>query len=120
MDDDVTSLLGVPKPLASARKQANHERVSILKGWRYVVRLIIYNRSKGICEIQRNCNGRAVVDIHHCYGHGRDKDDWRERPSSMLATCRQCHPRAIKHKPAGPKLAWVEEILERINETASA
>ena len=108
-------MIAAPKPRAADRKLAEYERKGELKDWREIVRAIVLRRSKGICEIRKDCKGRGVDDIHHVYGHGRDKDDWRERPSSMLATCRKCHPQAIRHKPAGPKLAWVEEILERIN-----
>ena len=109
-------MISHPKPLASARKLANHARKSQLQIWRHRQYEIVWRRSGGLCEIRRHCKGRMAVDIHHCYSRGRDMNDWREQADVMLATCRACHPQAIKHKPAGPKLAWVEDILERIND----
>ena len=102
-----------PKPRAAERKLANYERKHQLRLWRHTQYKIVWDRSGGICEI---CRKRVVNDIHHCYSRGKDMNDWREQANVMLATCRQCHPPAIKHKPAGPKLAWVEEILEEVNQ----
>ena len=104
-----------PKPRAADRKLAEHERKESLYIWRHLQYVKVLKRSGGVCEIQKNCKGREPCDIHHVYGRGKDIHDWREQADVMLATCRQCHPQPIKHKPAGPKLAWVEEILERIN-----
>jgi len=101
-----------PKPRAAERKAANHERKQQLRIWRLLQYEIVYQRSKGVCEI---CGKRVVNDIHHVYGRGKDLNDYREQSNAMLATCRKCHPQPIKHKPAGPKLAWVEEILEKVN-----
>ena len=105
-----------PKPLASARKQAEHRRKQKLYDWRKFSKGLVWIRSKGICEIQKKCKGMVMAESHHVYGHGRDINDWREQVDAQLATCRKCHPPAIKHKPAGPKLAWVEEILEKVND----
>ena len=108
-------MTAAPKPRAYERELTNAARKRDLWAWRRIEYEKVYIRSGGICEIQKKCKGRAVDDIHHVYGRGKDMYDWREDHKSMLATCRQCHPPPIKHKPAGPKLAWVEEILERIN-----
>ena len=105
----------IPKPRAAARKLANHQRKTELSRWRRIQYKAVAARSGMTCEIQKNCKGRLIADIHHVYGRGKDKYDWREQANTMLATCRQCHPPPIKHKPAGPKLRWVEEILEKIN-----
>jgi len=104
-----------PKPRAADRKLANYSRKYKLRVWRRYQYGIVWERSGGICEIQRKCKGRQSCEFHHCYGRGKDMNDWREQADVMLATCRACHPPPIKHKPAGPKLAWVEEILEKIN-----
>ena len=101
-----------PKPLASARKLANHELKVQLKLWRATQYQKAIDRDKGMCRI---CDKIVVQDVHHVYGRGKDMFDWREDYTNLMCVCRQCHPQAIKHKPAGPKLAWVEEILERIN-----
>ena len=102
-----------PKPRAAERKLANHERKANLLVWRRLQYEKVYARSKGLCEI---CGKKVVQHIHHCYSRGRDMHDWREQADVMLATCRQCHPQPIKHKPAGPKLAWVEEILQEVTQ----
>ena len=101
-----------PKPLASARKLANHERKEQLRLWRATQYRKAIERDKGMCRI---CNKRVAVDVHHVYGRGRSTGDWREHHTSLMSVCRGCHPQPIKHKPAGPKLRWVEDILERIN-----
>ena len=108
-------MIAAPKPRAADRKLANHARKQKLYDWRKITRGLVWQRSKGICEIRKNCEGRVMIESHHVYGHGKDINDWREQVDAQLATCRACHPQPIKHKPAGPKLAWVEEILERIN-----
>lgn len=104
-----------PKPLASARGLANYKRKWKLKEWRKHTRKRVWQRSGGICEIQKNCKGMIMFESHHVYGHGKDIQDWREQVDTQLATCRKCHPPKIAHKPAGPKLAWVEKILEKVN-----
>ena len=106
-------MLSHPKPRAAERKLANYECKHQLRLWRRTQKRIVVLRACGICEI---CGKRVVNDIHHVYGRGRDMHDWREQANVMLATCRQCHPPAIKHRPAGPKLAYVEEILEEVNQ----
>ena len=109
-------MISRPKPLAAMRKLANWDRKSQLQIWRHRQYAIVWRRCIGLCEIRRDCKGRMANDIHHVYGRGRDMHDWREQANVMLATCRQCHPQAIKHKPAGPKLAWVEDILDKVND----
>jgi len=104
-----------PKPRPAERKLANHERKVLLWAWRSHTRKLVWQRSGGLCEIRKECKGRVMVESHHVYGHGKDMYDWREQADAQLATCRACHPPKIAHKPAGPKLRWVEEILERIN-----
>ena len=104
-----------PKPRAAERKLANWRRKKKLDLWRVLVRGKVHRRAKGICEIQKKCKGSIMWEVHHVYGRGRDMYNWREQVDVMLATCRQCHPQPIKHKPAGPKLRWVEEILEKVN-----
>ena len=106
-------MIAAPKPLAADRKLAEYERKIALKRHRHVQYGIAEIRAiNGLCEI---CNKRLGRDCHHVYGRGRDEHDWREQANVMLIVCRECHPPPIKHKPAGPKLAWVEDILERIN-----
>jgi len=102
-----------PKPLAAARKQANHARKEQLKQWRRFAYGKAINRDSGKCRI---CEKHVAQDVHHVYGRGKDMFDWREDYTNLLCVCRKCHPPAIKHKPAGPKLAWVEEILEKVND----
>ena len=109
-------MISHPKPRAAERKLAEYRRKEQLKAWRVIVRSMIYQRAKGICEIQKLCKGNVMCEIHHVYGRGKNQHDWREQADVMLATCRKCHPQPIKHKPAGPKLAWVEEILEEVNQ----
>ena len=106
---------GYPKPLASARKLANYKRKEHLAHWRMMQYSKVYKRAKGLCEIRVTCEGRVMNDCHHVYGRGKDMYDWREQAEVMLATCRKCHTQPIKHRPAGPKLAWVEDILEKVN-----
>jgi hypothetical protein len=36
--------------------------------------------------------------MHHIYGRGKSKDDWREQPESLLWVCRECHPLPIQTK----------------------
>ena len=108
-------MISHPKPRAADRKLANHALKEQLYDWRKHTRGLVWQRSGGICEIRKECKGMVMAESHHVYGHGRNIHDWREQVDAQLATCRACHPQAIKHKPAGPKLAWVEEILERIN-----
>ena len=104
-----------PKPRAAERKLANIEQKAQWWKWRGHTKRLVWQRSGGMCEIRKKCKGMVMWESHHVYGHGRDINDWREQVDAQLATCRACHPQPIKHKPAGPKLRWVEEILEKVN-----
>ena len=105
-------MISHPKPRAAERKLANYERKRALREYRHGQYLAAMQRDGGICVI---CRKRAAVDVHHVYGRGCDFGDWREQYTNMMSVCRRCHPQPIKHKPAGPKLAWIEEILEKVN-----
>ena len=101
-----------PKPRAADRKLANHALKAQLKLWRATQYRKAIERDGGWCRI---CDKRNAADVHHVYVRGKDMFDWREDYTNLMCVCRKCHPQPIKHKPAGPKLAWVEDILEKIN-----
>ena len=105
-------MISHPKPLAAERNLANHRRGTQLRLWRVSQYRKAINRDSGMCQI---CQKMVAQDVHHVYGRGKDMFDWREDYTNLMCVCRKCHPPAIKHKPAGPKLAWVEEILEKVN-----
>ena len=48
-------MVSIPKPLAAERKLANYKRKWKLKVWRKHTRGRVWQRSGGICEIQKKC-----------------------------------------------------------------
>jgi len=94
------------------------EQHSDLLLYRASQRELAIERDGGLCQI---CAAegihREADDVHHVYGRGHKAGDWREDYKNLMCVCRECHPMPIFSKPAGENLRWVEEILEKINET---
>ena len=75
-----------PKP--ESRKAEKEVMRAELREYRRRQYLIAIERDGGMC---RHC-GRVAADVHHIYGRGRDKEDWREHHDNLECVCRECHP----------------------------
>ena len=77
-----------PQPKPISKKEENAERKQKLKEYRQEQYLLAIERDGGLC---RYC-GTTADDVHHKYGRGKESGDPREHHSSLLCTCRACHP----------------------------
>ncbi len=80
-----------PKPEPRKRQKqrasfrlADHRRQQALRA---------KDRDSWRCQI---CADKGVttraLDVHHIFGRGRTKGDWRENYMALLCVCRACHP----------------------------
>ena len=104
-------MIGVKKPSKKDRLAVKSKRESALVRYRKEQYALAWERDKGLCVF---C-GKPAQDTHHVYGRARCPGDWRENFKNLMCVCRKHHPAPIFHKPAGPKLAYVERKLEKIN-----
>jgi hypothetical protein len=83
-----------------------------------------YRRTQAALSIDRDKNycvfcyfvlgkERLREDIHHVYGRGKERCDWRESYRSLVGTCRQHHPLPIMNP--SEKTAWIEVVLKLSN-----
>lgn len=105
-------MIGVKKPSKKDRLAVKSKREVALVRYRKEQYALAQERDNDLCVF---C-GKPRDDVHHVYGHGKYAGDWREHYTSLMCVCRKHHPAPIFHKPAGPKLAYVERKLEKINE----
>lgn len=90
---------------------------SNLSRHRKIQRLIAMERDKGCCVFHfYNLNKKVeAVDVHHVFGRGKSPDDDREHYTSLVCTCRECHPLPAKD-PKG-KQSDIISILKKANES---
>jgi hypothetical protein len=105
-----------PKPLKEDRVAREQIEKEALQDYRRIQAAYAIHRDFDLCVIcfYRYNARRKRQDVHHVYGRGKYAGDWREHYTSLLCTCRQCHPMPIQTPGGNPDLAWVEEILELV------
>lgn len=82
------------KMVLDAHKRGKTRRSSGLQEHRRRQHRAVSERAKyGNCEI---CRWTPGTDMHHIYGRGKSKTDWREQTDALLWVCRSCHPLPIQ------------------------
>lgn len=104
-------MIGIKKPSKKDRLAKKSKKESALVRYRKEQCTLARERDEDLCVF---C-GKSFEDVHHVYGRARCAGDWRENFKNLMCVCRKHHPAPIFHKPAGPKLAYVEKKLEQIN-----
>ena len=101
-----------PKIRKGTKKKENEKRRRKLVAYRKEQMELAYNRDEGGCRV---CKKARALDVHHCFGHGREAGDWQEHFTNLFSCCRACHPLPIKFLPPKPAQMWQIELLDRIN-----
>lgn len=109
----------LPKPTKADRVAAKQQRQQGLKAFRQQQVAIAIERDDDQCAICwfRYGRSRRREEVHHVYSRGKQAGDWRERYTSLLCVCRECHPLPVKSPGGSKSLGWVEDILRQANET---
>lgn len=76
-----------PKPKKGSGTAARRARKKKLDEYRRLVDRFCLEADGYVCQI---C-GVQACHAHHCFGRGRDVDNWREQPDSRLSNCNSCH-----------------------------
>lgn len=99
------------------RENQTKQRKQALNNYRHIQSLLAANRDGGLCVFHYFLKGQKVQkqDIHHCFGRGDQAGDWREHYTSLLSTCRECHP--LPMQDLGSKQNWVIEVMDKANKT---
>jgi hypothetical protein len=107
----------IPKPTKSDREGRNKKRLALLKAYRKSQASLAVYRDGGMCVIChfKFFRDRRMDDVHHVYGRGSREGDWREKYTSLICTCRECHPQPIFAPGSSVELEWVETILKKAN-----
>lgn len=103
------------KKTRSERKKEEAEKRNALRDYRRIQYRRAIERDDGKCVFcwfihQRI---REAVDVHHVFGRANKngKDLWKEEYTSLLCTCRECHPLPIKIEGGSSQLSYVEDVL---------
>lgn len=101
------------KDILNTAKRAKTRSNSGLQTHRRRQHDIVFKRADYACEI---CKWSVGQDLHHVYGRGRNKNDWREQEDALLCTCRTCHPLPIQNPgfPSDRGGEKAEEALVRL------
>lgn len=101
------------KMVLDAHKRGKTRRSSGLQEHRRRQHAVVFKRSQNRCEM---CLWGKGDDMHHVYGRGKNKDDWREQADALLCVCRQCHPLPIQTPgyPSDPGGKRAEKALVKI------
>ena len=107
-----------PKPSRGERISAKQAEQNDLRNFRAENAQVAIDRDGGLCAICyfKYNRIRPYDDVHHVYSRGKRAGDCRERYTSLLCVCRQCHPLPIMTPGASKDLGWVEDILRLANE----
>ena len=106
-------MIGIKKPSKKDRLAVKSKREVALVRYRKEQCALAWKRDKGMCRI---CNKVPAVECHHIWGRGKITGDWREVYTSLICTCRACHPRPIHHRPPKKDMIWIETLQKQINQ----
>jgi hypothetical protein len=108
-----------PKPLRKDRNAEKQLEVTALKAYRSVNVALAIERDNNQCVFCYFLHGMSAPrqEVHHVYSRGKKAGSFREHYTSLLCTCKECHPLPIQTPGASGSLAWVEAVLRKANET---
>lgn len=111
-------MIGKPKPTKEERLQEKADRKEALRNYRREQVAIAILRDNNQCVFHYFLRGeyKQREEVHHVYSRGREAGSFREHYTSLVCTCKECHPMAIQTPGASATLGWVEEVVRKANE----
>lgn len=111
--------MSYPKPSRAGRLKKKKDQAAELGQYRKQQALLAINRDNDQCVFCYFLRGKNTprAEVHHVYSRGKKAGDWREQYTSLLCTCRECHPLPIIYVGGSVELAYVEIVLQQANES---